>query len=123
MRRQTIASLCVALLAISTLRGCAIGCIEQPLPSQIGLVIRLADHDTGEMIGNATILAESGEYRTWVVDSELKGYYWGIHKPGTYKVTITQEGYPTKVLDRQIVLPDRGGVHETSLQLELQREN
>ena len=100
------------------------GCVGDPPPTY-AFSLTIVDRDTQEWIGNAEVIAESGEYRTWLVDEFGPGFYWGGYKPGVYTVTISQTGYKTQTLTDLKVLPVGDGavtgVKGPVLRVELER--
>jgi hypothetical protein len=92
----------LVLMWVLFMSGC-VGMTPPPVPEEFGLEVVLTDSETGQRIEKgATIVATSGEYRTWLIQ-EGYGVYVGAYLPGTYTITIEADGYETAVAADAVV--------------------
>lgn len=119
-------SLCLALAACEPLTNCLIfgGCTEQqqPIPFQFGIICHVLDATTQRGVTNASVLAETDDYHTYLTNDG--GFeYDGADRAGIYRLTISAPGYATATVQDVEVKPDPviGGLIPATVTVKLQR--
>ena len=111
------------LTGIYLMVGCWSGVSLPPAPPpDKAFTLLLRDRDTLQPVANASVIATSGEYVTWLID-RAPGVYEGAYMAGEYTITIAQKGYKPQTLTGLVAVPVRKlvtGVSGPTLNVDLE---